>query len=100
MIFRFNINQLGRFQRESLQRILDVIQSHNENEIEVDVDQVVCADFSCDNFLRYSVKNDFGELFVCWNFVKSVFTITRKEDALCILNEKVSLLRSRIKSAL
>ncbi|MBA7530960.1 hypothetical protein ES705_23171 [subsurface metagenome] len=37
MIFRFDFTRLERFQRESLRRILDVIQSENVGEI------VVCA---------------------------------------------------------
>ena len=87
MIFQFDFARLERFQRESLRKILDVIQSENEDEIEVSVDQITCVDFSCDNFSRYSVRGDFGELFVCWDFEKLRFTVTMKEDAPCFLRD-------------
>lgn len=88
-IFKFDLACLNCFQRKSLQRILDTIQLENVGEIEIDVDRVVCVDLSCDSFLRYSVKVDFGELFVCWDFERSVFTITSKEDAPCVLRENL-----------
>lgn len=89
MIIRFNwelnLALMERNQRENLLQVLDGIQSYNEREIEVAVEQYFPSNFA--------VKIDSDELVVFWEPEKLAYRVLRRVDAICVRNFKTGAMR-------
>jgi len=89
MIIQFNwelnLALMERNQKENLLQVLDGIQSENEREIEVTVEQYFPSNFV--------VKIDSDKLVVFWEPEKLAYRVLREVDAFCVRNSKTGAIR-------